>query len=83
MRFNITTNKNKKIGLFTDLHLGVQKDALNRLEETSKCIDWIIKEFKKQKVDWIIFDGDFFDSRFSINVQTLNYAIDIFTKLSM
>ena len=82
MKFDITTNKNIKLGIFTDLHLGVQKDALTRLEQTNKCIDWIIKQFKKQGVEWIIFDGDFFDSRFSINVQTLNYAIDIINKLS-
>lgn len=81
MNFLETTNKNKKIGIFTDLHLGVQKDSLNRLEETNKCIDWIVSQFKKQNVDWIIFGGDFFDSRFSINVQTLNYAIQIFDKL--
>lgn len=71
-----------KIGIFTDLHLGVQKDSQIRLDETIKCIDWIIDQFKKNQIDWIIFDGDFFDSRFSINVQTLNYAIQIISKLN-
>ena len=55
---------------------GVNKDSQYRLKETEKCIDWIIKSFKSAEVDYIIFCGDLFDSRFSINVQTLNAAIN-------
>lgn len=75
MEFNIIQNSSKKIGIFTDCHFGVSKDAQFRLKQTQKCIQWIIKVFKQQKVDYIIFCGDLFDSRFSINVQTLNSAI--------
>ena len=43
MDYYIQTCEDKKIGIFTDLHLGVQKDSQIRLDETLKCIDWIIK----------------------------------------
>ena len=75
MNFNFIEESSKKIGIFTDCHFGVAKDAQFRLKQTEKCFDWIIKTFKQQKVDYIIFCGDLFDSRFSINVQTLNSAI--------
>ncbi len=52
------------------------------MKETEKCIDWIIKVFKKEKVDYIIFNGDLFDSRFAINVQTLNSAITCIQNLA-
>ena len=42
LKYYIKTCEDKKIGIFTDLHLGVQKDSQIRLDETIKCIDWII-----------------------------------------
>lgn len=82
MKFDLNTNFNKKIGIFTDCHFGVGKDSTLRLNETKKCFKWIIKTFKENKVDYIIFCGDLFDSRFSINVQTLNYAIECVEELA-
>lgn len=82
MKFNLIENNNKKIGIFTDLHCGVEKDSTERLVETKVCIDWIINIFKQNKVDWIFFLGDFFDSRFSINTKSLNTGIDCIDKLA-
>lgn len=82
MNFKITTNKNKKIGLFTDIHCGVEKDSTDRLKETEVCFNWIIETFKKENVDWVFFLGDLFDSRFSINTKTLNTAISGIERLS-
>lgn len=82
MKFNLIENNNKKIGIFTDLHCGVEKDSTERLAETKVCIDWIINTFKENKVDWIFFLGDFFDSRFSINTKSLNTGIDCIEKLA-
>ena len=82
MEFDIIEDKSKKIGLFTDLHCGVEKDSSDRLKETEKCIDWIIKTFLNNKVNWIFFLGDLFDSRFSINTKSLNVGINCIEKLS-
>ena len=72
MKYLIETKQNKKIGIFSDLHVGVSSDSKVRLNETRKCIDWIIKKFKEEYVDYIIFCGDLFNSRYSVNVNTLN-----------
>lgn len=82
MEYLITTKQNKKIGCFTDLHVGVSSDNKNRLNETMKCIHWIIETFKKEGVDYIIFLGDLFNSRYSVNVNTLNIGISIVELLS-
>lgn len=82
MKYHLIESVNKKIGIFTDCHWGINRDNQERLKETTKCIDWIIKTFKKEKVDYVIFCGDLFDSRFSINVQTLNAAINSIESLA-
>jgi len=43
---------------------------------------WIVKTFKKASVDWVVFCGDFFNSRYSINVNTLNTGIELIQDLS-
>ena len=82
MKYLIETRQNKKIGCFTDLHIGVSSDNKNRLNETMKCIHWIIEKFKSEGVDYIIFLGDLFNSRYSVNVNTLNVGISIVELLS-
>lgn len=82
MDFSIREADNKRIGIFSDLHIGVSSDSKERLIETKKCLKWIIKTFKKEHVDWVVFCGDLFNSRFSINVNTLNAGIEIIEALS-
>lgn len=82
MEFIVKTNQNKKIGCFTDLHIGVSSDNKIRLNETLKCVHWIIEKFKSEKVDYVIFLGDLFNSRYSVNVNTLNIGIEIISLLS-
>lgn len=83
MKYLIETKQNKKIGIFSDLHVGVSSDSKIRLNETRKCVDWIIKKFKEEYVDYIIFCGDLFNSRYSVNVNTLNNGIEIVEALSI
>ena len=82
MKYTIDIQQDKKIGIFSDLHVGVSNDSKMRLDETQKCVKWIIQEFKKNEVDWVIFCGDLFNSRYSINVNTLNVGIDIVEALA-
>ena len=81
MNCNLTSTTYKKIGIFTDIHYGRNKDDIKKLDQLDSCIDWIINTFKKQKIDWIFFMGDWFESRFSINVNTLNHAVNSFKKV--
>lgn len=55
MEFAIATKAPKKIGIFSDIHVGVASDSKLRLDETKKCIDWIVKTFKEEEVDWVMF----------------------------
>jgi DNA repair exonuclease SbcCD nuclease subunit len=82
MNYQIKTDNYKKIGIFSDIHVGVGNDSKLKLDETQKCLDWIIKKFKNENVDWVIFCGDLFNSRYSINVNTLNVGIKLIEELS-
>ena len=82
MDFRITEQDEKRIGIFSDLHIGVSSDSKMRLSETKKCLKWIVKNFKKEHVDWVVFCGDLFNSRFSINVNTLNAGIEMIEDLA-
>ena len=82
MIYNIVEKLDKRIGIFSDLHTGVSSDSKMRLNETIKCTDWIIDCFKHENVNWVIFCGDFFNSRYSVNVNTLNIGIEIIEKFS-
>lgn len=82
MIYNIVEKLDKRIGIFSDLHTGVSSDSKMRLNETIKCTDWIIDCFKQENVNWVIFCGDFFNSRYSVNVNTLNIGIEIIEKFS-
>lgn len=68
--------------MFSDLHVGVESDSKLRIDETKQCMKWIVKTFKKENVDWVIFCGDFFNSRYSINVNTLNAGIEMIQDLA-
>jgi len=82
MKYSIIENNEKKIGIFTDLHIGVESDSKVRINETKKCIEWIINKFKENGIEWVIFCGDLFNSRYSINVNTLNVGIEIVQDLA-
>ena len=64
------------------MHIGVDQDSKLRLSETKKCVSWVIQKFKEDNVDWVVFCGDLFNSRYSINVNTLNIGIEIMQDLA-
>ena len=82
MKYDIVVDENKRIGIFSDIHIGVDADSKVKLQEMKKCVKWIIDTFKENKVDWILFCGDLFNSRYSINVNTLNAGIEVVQDLS-
>lgn len=68
--------------IFTDLHIGLKNDSISRINIINKVIYEIISSIKENKIDNIIFLGDLFHTRSSINVNTMNMAIDIMKVLS-
>ena len=67
---------------FSDLHVGLRGDNLGRLEICEKTIDNIIKLVTKLQLKYVIFGGDLFHSRTSLNVNTINVAIRLIEKLA-
>lgn len=82
MKYDLIEKHSKKLGIFSDFHLGVESDSKLRIDEAKSCMKWIIKTFKNEGVDWVVFCGDFFNSRYSINVNTLNAGIELMQDLA-
>ena len=67
---------------FSDIHIGLRGDNIGRLEICEKTVDNIIKLITKLQLKYIVFGGDLFHSRNSLNVNTINVAIRLLEKLS-
>ena len=70
-----------KIGIFTDLHLGIKKDDLKRVSVAEETVDYVIKTCKENNVEHVYFMGDWWHSRTKIGVTTLDRGQDIVKRL--
>jgi len=70
---NITADK---VLFFTDIHYGIRSDSLLRLDVCRKVIEQIVETVKKNDIKHVFFAGDLFHSRVSLNVNTLNAAME-------
>lgn len=71
--------------IISDTHLGYKNNSNEWLEIQRSYIDDFLMPLilkNKKEGDILIHCGDVFDSRSTIGIFTLNYAIDIFKKLS-
>lgn len=68
--------------IFSDLHIGLKSDSLSRLNIVKNVISNIENSIEKYKINTIFFLGDLFHTRSSLNVNTINEAIDIVNKLA-
>lgn len=71
-----------KIAMFTDLHWGKKNNSLMHNQDCDDYIDWFIALVKKHKCEVIMFLGDWFENRNSVNVMTLNYSHRALKKLN-
>jgi DNA repair exonuclease SbcCD nuclease subunit len=65
-----------KIATFTDIHFGCRGNSIQHLEDCQDYTTWFIKNVKKHKCEAIVFLGDWFENRNSINISTLNSSYD-------
>ncbi len=68
--------------LFTDIHWGRRNNSVEHNQDCMDFIDWLIQIVKKEKAEWIGFLGDWFESRTSIEISTLNLAYTGASKLA-
>lgn len=71
-----------KIALFTDVHLGINKDSNLKLNAIIKSIENMIDICEKKNVKEIFFLGDWFHNRNFININTLHTSTQIIRKLA-
>ena len=66
-----------KCAAFTDIHFGARGNSDQHNTDCLNFIQWFCKNVKQDKeIDHIVFLGDWFDNRSTINVATLNYSHD-------
>ena len=71
----------KKIALFTDIHIGVHKDSSLWHQIVLNWTDWFVSEIKKKNIKNVLFCGDFFHDRSSVDLTTLQVGSQIIEKL--
>lgn len=66
-----------KIGIISDLHLGVHTNSVQWHDIAVEWATWLANEFKQQHIKDIIFCGDWHHNRSEISVNTLQISADI------
>ena len=67
--------------IFTDLHLGIHNNSSIWLDASLLLAKEIVDVCNKKNIKKVIFLGDFFNDRRSINTKTLSYAQDFIATL--
>jgi len=71
-----------KVAVFTDIHFGVHANNRQFLEVCCDTMGWITSYCKENSINDVLFCGDFFDSRSSIDVNTMSKATESLYKMA-
>ena len=74
--------KNPKIGIFSDIHIGVHKDSKFWHEISSNWMDWFVQKMHEENIEDIVFCGDYFHTRDEVCVDTLHFGSNLLKKLN-
>lgn len=62
---------------FTDIHFGKKNNSEQHNQDCLDFIEWFCQELEKDEdIDSIVFGGDWFENRSSLDVKTLNYSYE-------
>ena len=67
----------KKLAAFTDLHVGHKNNSQQFNQDCWDYIQWYVKTAQDFGAETCVFSGDFFHNRSTINVASMNVALDI------
>jgi DNA repair exonuclease SbcCD nuclease subunit len=70
--------KSKKIGVFSDIHIGLGQDSSTWHDIVLNFAKWVSKIYTKAGINDIIIPGDIFHNRSEISVNTLATANEFF-----
>jgi len=68
--------------IFTDIHFGIHGNSDDYFEVCSKFVDFFTKYVKTNKIEHVVFAGDWFDSRNTINAKILYGATKCMKKIA-
>lgn len=68
--------------VFTDLHLGIKNSNTTYLNICAKIVKELIIAIKNNNVQNVIFCGDLFHSRKTIDINTLNYGLKLISAIA-
>jgi DNA repair exonuclease SbcCD nuclease subunit len=71
----------KQIALFSDIHIGVHRDSPIWHQIALDWTDWFVQEIKNRNIKNVLFCGDFFHNRSSVDLTTLQTGAKIIEKL--
>ena len=78
----MTTIDSRRVAIFSDIHLGVHQDGLQWHKIAMEWADWFVDQLKLNKIDTVIFCGDFFHYRDSVAVNTMSLASSLLDKFA-
>lgn len=73
--------KSKKVGVFSDIHIGLSQDNSMWHSVVLEMADWIKEVYTNHGINDIIIPGDIFHNRSEIAVNTIAVAKQFFDKL--
>lgn len=74
--------KLKRAAMFTDIHFGRKNNSDVHNQDCTNFVKWFVSQCVKYEADHIVFLGDWFEERDSINSVTTTYAMDCATLLN-
>lgn len=72
---------NHRIAIFSDLHIGVHVNSPLWHKIALQWVDWFAASLKQNNIKDVIFCGDFYHNRESIDLTSLQIGADIINKL--
>ncbi len=70
-----------KIMLFSDIHLGIESNNEDRLNDALSAVDMMCTKAKEENITTCIFLGDFINDKKNLNIYVYNILSEIIKKL--
>lgn len=74
--YSMSTPLFQKTAVFGDIHFGDKSDSPTHNQDCIAFIEWFCEQAKTEKVDLIIFLGDWFDNRSRLRLDTIKAGDD-------
>lgn len=75
MQTYVKNSSVKKVAMFTDIHFGKKNNSIQHNQDCVDFVSWFCNNVRKDNnISHVVFMGDWFENRNSVNVMTMNYA---------